>query len=148
MFEIPVRLSRRQIVRARFLVPVLAAALAAVAAPQAALGQNTGVISLTKIVAPDPAGVGGATLFTMKVTCATPVSGTSYIETVRGNTSLKPTHKVPIGSRCQVVEVVPHPFHYYHQICTWLPPVYTPSANVVVTGPIVHVTVKNSYHCV
>ena len=147
MFETPVWFSRRQIARARFLGPVLLAAFAAVAVPQAALGQSTGMISLTKIVAPDPAGVGFATVFTMKVSCKTPNSGISYTETVRGNTSLKPTHSVPIGSHCQIVETLPRPFHFRNRLCTWLPPVYTP-ANVVVTGPIVHVTVKNSYVCV
>lgn len=147
MFKIPVRFSRCQIVRARLVGSVLVTALAMVAFPQAALSQSTGMISLTKVVAPDPAGVGNSTVFTMKVSCATPVSAISYIETVRGNTSAKPTHSVPIGSHCQIVETLPRPFHYHNRICTWLPPVYTPAASVVVTGPMVHVTVTNSYVC-
>lgn len=147
MFEFHSWKSRRQIARARLLGSVLVTALVTIAFPQAALSQDAGSISLTKVVSPDPAGIGNTKIFTLKVMCATPNSADNYTVNIHGNTSQIPTHVVRLGSHCQIIEVAPPPFTYDHLYCVWLPPTFSPHLPVTVNGVNTHVTVTNSYKC-
>ena len=139
--------SRRQIAHPRFLGSVLVAALATIAFPQAVLGQDAGTISLTKIVSPDPAGIGNTKSFKVTVTCTTTNSTDFYTVIIHGNTSLIPTHPVRLRSHCQIIEALPLPFTYGRQNCVWLPPTFSPPLPVTVNGMNTHVTVTNSYKC-
>jgi Domain of unknown function (DUF5979)/Domain of unknown function DUF11 len=98
-----------------------------------------GSLSVTKVVSPDPLGIGNSTQFPMTVTCTNPTL--SYSLNVHGNTSTVPTN-LPVGSICSVMETLPKP----PSGCTWLAPVYSP-ASVTIAGGMNILTVTNSYTC-
>ncbi len=98
-----------------------------------------GSLSVTKIVSPDPLGIGNTMQFPMTVTCTNPTS--SYPLNVHGNTSTVPFN-LPVGSICSVAETLPKP----PPGCTWLAPVYSPATVTIASGMNV-LTVTNGYQC-
>jgi hypothetical protein len=100
---------------------------------------SPGSLSVTKVVAPDPRGIGNTLSFPMTVACTNPTA--SYALNVLGNTSTLPIN-VPVGSQCSVTETLPSlPLG-----CTWLAPVYSP-ASVTIAAGLNHLTVTNAYQC-
>jgi hypothetical protein len=100
---------------------------------------RTGSLSVTKVVSPDPRGIGNTLIFPMTVICTNP--NATYTLNVHGNTSTVPTN-LPIGSICTVTETQPT----LPAGCTWLPPVYSP-ASVTIASGLNHETVTNNYRC-
>jgi hypothetical protein len=100
---------------------------------------SPGSLSVTKVVAPDPRGIGSTLTFPMTVTCTAPP--TTYSLNVLGNTSTLPIN-VPVGRVCSVTETLPA----LPPGCTWLPPVYTPASVTIATG-LNHLQVTNAYRC-
>jgi hypothetical protein len=103
--------------------------------------ERGGGVAVTKVVSPDPRGIGHTLQFPMTVTCTgtTPVT---YTLIVNGDTSTVP-HPVPVGDICKVTEgLMPN----LPPGCTWLPPAYSPTT--VPIGPGTNVeTVTNGYQC-
>ena len=99
-----------------------------------------GSLSVTKIVAPDPRGIGNTLIFPMTVTCTNP--NASYTLNVHGNTSTLPIN-VPVGSHCTVAETQPA----LPAGCTWLPPIFAPPGGVTIASGLNHETVTNGYRC-
>jgi hypothetical protein len=99
--------------------------------------RETGQLSVTKTVKPDPRGIATTLSFPMTVHCTNP-NGT-YSVTVHGNTSSVPIN-VPIGSICTVTEVQPP----LPAGCTWLPPVTT---SVTIHAGLNQTMVTNAYRC-
>jgi hypothetical protein len=108
----------------------------------------TGSLSVTKLVSPDPAGIGIKTQFPIAVTCTDPSSvSTSYPLTVQGGTSHVPITNLTVGTKCTTNEIPPGSFQYKGQTCTWQLPTYSPQP-VTISAGMNHVTVTNSYTCV
>jgi hypothetical protein len=100
---------------------------------------ETGTLSVTKKVSPDPRGIGGTLIFPMTVTCTNPAA--SYPLNVHGNTSTVPFN-VPVGSQCSVTETLPA----LPKGCTWLTPIFSP-ANVTIASGLNQEMVTNGYRC-
>ena len=103
--------------------------------------EREGGLAVTKVVSPDPRGIGHSLIFPMTVTC-TGTPPVSYTLSVNGDTSTLP-HPVPIGDHCTVAEgLMPN----LPPGCTWLAPIYSPTT--VIIGPGTNVeTVTNGYQC-
>jgi hypothetical protein len=102
---------------------------------------KVGTLSVTKIVAPDPRGIGNTLIFPMTVTCSNP--NATFTLNVHGNTSTMPTN-VPVGSHCTVTEIQPA----LPAGCTWLPPVFSPPSGVTIAASGMNQeTVTNGYRC-
>ena len=99
----------------------------------------TGRFSVTKIVSPDPRGIGSTLIFPMTVSCTNPTA--SFPLNVHGNTSTVPTN-LPVGSVCAVVETQPP----LPAGCTWQAPAYSP-ASVTIANGLNQETVTNAYTC-
>jgi Domain of unknown function (DUF5979) len=100
-----------------------------------------GRLSVTKMVSPDPRGIGLTLTFPMTVTCTNP--NASYFLNVHGNTSTVPIN-VPVGSHCMVTETQPA----LPAGCTWLPPVFAPPGGVTIASSGMNQeTVTNGYRC-
>ena len=99
-----------------------------------------GTLSVTKMVSPDPRGIGLTLTFPMMVTCTNP--NATYPLNVHGNTSTVPFN-VPVGSHCTVTETQPA----LPAGCTWLPPVFSPPGGVTIAGGLNQETVTNGYRC-
>jgi hypothetical protein len=97
-------------------------------------------LSVTKMVSPDPRGIGLTLTFPMTVTCTNP--NATYTLNVHGNTSTVPFN-VPVGSHCSVTETQPA----LPTGCTWLPPVFSPPGGVTIAGGLSQETVTNGYTC-
>jgi hypothetical protein len=129
-----------------WLTPVITPSSATISAPVTAFTVvnelkcvPVGSLSVTKIVFPDPRGIGSTLIFPMTVTCTNPPA--SYPLNVHGNTSTVPIN-VPVGSICSIAETqTPLPLG-----CTWQAPVYS-SATVTIANGLNTATVTNSYTC-
>jgi hypothetical protein len=99
-----------------------------------------GTLAVTKMVSPDPRGIGLTLTFPMTVTCTNP--NATYPLNVHGNTSTVPFN-VPVGSHCMVTETQPA----LPAGCTWLPPVFSPPGGVTIAGGLNQETVTNGYTC-
>ena len=100
---------------------------------------QVGSLAVTKVVAPDPLGIGNTLSFPVTMTCTNPAA--SYPLNVHGNTSTVPI-SLPVGSNCSIAETLPPP----PPGCAWLAPVYSPSTVIIAAGVNV-LTAINAYEC-
>jgi len=101
---------------------------------------QTGSFSVTKIVGPDPLGIGSTMVFAITASCGSRAN--TYLINAHGNTSTIATGNVPWSSQCLFSEshlpVLPPG-------CVWLTPRFSPQPLII--GTATNETVTNGYQC-
>jgi hypothetical protein len=120
--------------------------------------QQTGTLSVIKIVDPDIHNIGKTLSFGMSVNCTTSSGTTPYSVNVTGDgTAVQLTlgtavANLAVGSVCTIDEGIPPPLLTstgdVYAGCLWqLPPKYSPSPSVTIAAGANVVTVTNTYTC-